>query len=132
MTGEQPDRMRQHPTQRFQHEQHPIDLGAVADQLRAEPRSGERAQRQKTLYRRGPVTVALFLVDAGAGLPQHGAEGVVTIHVLDGRLKTSAEGQSHDLAAGQILVLAPGVEHDISAQEPTRMLLTVCLDVAKG
>jgi quercetin dioxygenase-like cupin family protein len=132
MTSEQPERMRQHPTERFEPEQHPIDLGEVAAQLRAEPRSGDRTQRQKTLYRKGPVTIALFLFDRGAGLPQHVAEGVVTIHVLDGRLKMSAEGQSHDMTAGQILVLAPGVEHDIFAQEPTRMLLTVCLDVSKS
>ena len=132
MTSEQPERLRQHPTERFEPEQHPIDLGEIAAQLRAEPQPGWRAQRQKTLYRKGPVTVALFLFDRGAGLPQHVAEGVVTIHVLEGRLRMSAEGQSHDMTAGQILVLAPGVEHDVFAEEPTRMLLTVCLDVAKG
>jgi quercetin dioxygenase-like cupin family protein len=75
--------------------------------------------------------VALFLFDQGAHMPQHVAEGVVTVHVLEGRLKMSAEGQSHELTAGQLLVLAPGVRHDVLAEEPTRMLLTVCLDAPK-
>ncbi|HZN66342.1 MAG TPA: cupin domain-containing protein [Tepidisphaeraceae bacterium] len=131
MTSGQPDRRRQHPTERFHPDQHPIDLGQAASRLLAEPPSGRRGQRQKTLYRHGPVTVALFLFDRGSHMPQHVAEGVVTVHVLEGRLKMSAEGQSHELTAGQLLVLAPGVRHDVLAEEPTRMLLTVCLDAPK-
>ena len=131
MSTKQPDRRRQHPAKRFHPAQHSIDLGEAAAQLLAEAPSGARTQRQKTLYRHGPVTVALFLFERGDHLPQHEAEGVVTVHVLEGRLKMSAEGQSHDLTAGQILVLAPGVRHDIRAEDPTRMLLTVCLDVSK-
>jgi quercetin dioxygenase-like cupin family protein/hemerythrin-like domain-containing protein len=124
------ERLRRHPTERFHPSQHLIDLREAAAQLLAEPQSNERAQRQKTLYRHGPVTVALFVFDRGAQLPQHVAEGVVTVQVLEGRLKMSAEGQAHDLSAGQMLVLAPGVKHDVRAEEPTRMLLTVCLETS--
>lgn len=129
--SEQPDRLRQHPTERFYPTQHQIDLGEAAAQLLAEPQAHERAQRQKTLYRHGPATIALFLFERGAHMPQHVAEGVVTVHVLEGRLKMTAEGQTHDLTAGKLLVLAPGVQHDVFAEEPTRMLLTVCLDESK-
>jgi quercetin dioxygenase-like cupin family protein len=132
MTSDQPDRLRPHPAGRFQPTQHPIDLDRAAAELMAEPTPGERGQRQKTLYRHGRVTVALFLFDKGAGMPQHVAEGVVTVHVLAGRLRMSAEGRAHDLTAGQLLVLSPGVRHDVFAEEPTRMLLTVCLDVPKA
>jgi quercetin dioxygenase-like cupin family protein len=131
MTSEQPDRLRQHSTERFEPTQHLLDLGKATAKLLAEPKSGDRAQRQQTLYRHGPVTVALFIFDRGARMPQHVAEGVVTVHVLEGRLKMSAEGQTHEMTAGQILVLAPGVRHDVFAEEPTRMLLTVCLAVPK-
>jgi quercetin dioxygenase-like cupin family protein len=129
--SEQPDRLRQHPSKRFQPTQHLLDLGKATAQLRAEPQAGGRAQRQQTLYRHGPVTVALFVFDRGARMPQHVAEGVVTVDVLEGRLRMSAEGQAHDMTAGQILVMAPGVRHDVFAEEPTRMLLTVCLEVPK-
>ena len=129
--SEQPERLRQHPRERFEPTQHLLDLGKATANLLAEPKSGDRAQRQQTLYRHGPVTVALFVFDRGAKMPQHVAEGVVTVHVLEGRLKMSAEGQTHDMTAGRILVLAPGVRHDVFAEEPTRMLLTVCLAVPK-
>jgi quercetin dioxygenase-like cupin family protein len=124
----QPDRLRQHPEQRFGPSQHRIDLGAAAARILAEPMPADRKHRQQTLYRYGPVTVALFLLDRGAGMPQHVAEGVVTVHVLEGRITITAEDQVHALSAGQLLVLAPGVEHDVRADEASRMLLTVCLE----
>ena len=122
------ERMRQHPEERFHPPQLQIDLEKVAATLLAEPLPANRKHRQETLYRRHPITVALFLFEQGASLPQHVAEGVVTVQVLQGRLKMIAEGQTHDLPAGSLLVLAPGVKHDVHATEPTRMLLTVCLE----
>src|SRR5687768_5284587 len=110
-----PDRLRPHPEERFDPPQHAFDLAKAAEELRAEPLPGERKHRQKTLYRHGPVTVALFLFEPGAGMPPHEAEGVVTVHVLEGRLRMSAEGAAHDLAAGQMLIMAPGVRHDVRA-----------------
>ena len=129
--SEQPDRLRQHPEERFIPAQHAIDLAAAAHELLAEPLPGERKHRQKTLYRHGPVTVALFLFERGAGMPQHEAEGVVTVHVLEGRLRMAAEGKTHTLGPGQLLIMAPRVRHDVFAEEPTRMLLTVSLESQK-
>jgi quercetin dioxygenase-like cupin family protein len=126
--SEQNERLRQHPQERFRPPLLHIDLDKVAATLLAEPLPANRHHRQETLYRRHPITVALFLFEAGAELPAHLAEGVVTVQVLQGRLKMTAEGQTHDLPAGSLLVLAPGVKHDVHASEPTRMLLTVCLE----
>jgi quercetin dioxygenase-like cupin family protein len=120
-------RLREHPEQRFDHPDLQFNLNDTAAKLLAEP-LGSRRHRQETLYRHGPLTVALFLFEAGASLAPHEAEGVVTVQVLQGRLKMSAEQRTHDLPAGSLLVLAPGVKHDVQAIEASRMLLTVCLD----
>jgi quercetin dioxygenase-like cupin family protein len=96
--------------------------------LLAEPLPQNRQHRQETLYRHGPLTIALFLFDQGASLPQHAAEGTVIVQVLKGRLKLVAEGHARDLPAGSLLVLSPRVTHDVQALEPTHMLLTVCLE----
>ena len=126
--SEQNDRLRQHPRERFHPPQLQIDLDALASRLQSEPSPENRTHRQETLYRHGPLTIALFLFDRGASLAQHAAEGVVTVQVLQGRLSMTAEGQVHDVPAGSLLVLAPGVRHDVRAIEPTRMLLTICLE----
>lgn len=126
--AEQNDRLRQHPEQRFDPPQIQVDLEEVAATLLAESVGPNRKHRQQTIYRHGPLTLALFLFEAGASLPQHTAKGVVTVRVLQGRLKISAMEQVHELRTGSVLVLAPGVEHDVVAVEASRMLLTVFLD----
>jgi quercetin dioxygenase-like cupin family protein len=120
------DRPREHPEVRFAPDQHAIDLRAVARELEEAP--ARRGQRQKALYRHGRLTVALFTFDAGAGLADHVAAGVVTINVLDGRLRVFAGGVENTLPAGNLLVLAPGVRHDVHAEQPSTMLLQVYLD----
>jgi quercetin dioxygenase-like cupin family protein len=129
------DRLREHPEERFRPAQHLCDLDQIAETLRREPLPAARNHRQQTLYKgpdtsNGPTTVALFVFEAGAKMPQHVAQGVVTIHTIGGRLRVLAEGQEHHLGVNQVLVLAPGVEHDVYAETDSRMLLTVCLETA--
>jgi len=120
-------RLRPHPEERFAAQQIEIDLNATAAHLRAEPQSGERGHRQQTLYRHGGLTVALFLFQRFTHLPPHRASGVVNMHVLRGLLKITADKQVHELRGGQMLVLAPGIEHAVAAEEESEMLLTVRL-----
>jgi quercetin dioxygenase-like cupin family protein len=122
------DRMRKHPTERFDPAQQLIDLRAAAADLAAEATTAVPRHRQKTLIRYGHTTVALFHFTAGSSMPEHLAKGTITIHVLEGRMTVRAGDQTYDLPAGQILVLAPGVKHDLHAPEESRMLLTVHLE----
>lgn len=121
------NRLRVHPEQRFDHPELQFDLNDVAAKLQAEP-MGNHRHRQETIYRHGPLTVALFLFEEGASMSEHEAKGTVTVQVLKGRLKISADGRSHELPGGSLLVLAPGVRHDVRAVEASQMLLTVCLE----
>lgn len=135
-----PDRMRQHPAQRFRGSQRMIDLNAASEALRAEARAGSGGgQRQTTLYKDGDITIALFLFEPGGGLAQHKAAGTVSIHALDGHLRvtagtagTAGAAEVYELTAGQLVLLAPGVPHDVAAtgDQSSRMLLTVHLVAA--
>src|SRR5687767_11829796 len=124
-------RNRAHPNVRFAPPQHQIDLRAVARELAAAG-PARRGQRQRALYSYGRLTVALFTFEPGAGLPDHVAAGVVTINVLDGRLRVKCGDVGHDLPAGKLLVLAPGVRHDVLAEAQSTMLLQVYLEDAGG
>jgi quercetin dioxygenase-like cupin family protein len=123
-----PDRRRQAPVERFAASQHTFDLRQAAAELAAEPSVTTQRHRQKTLYRHGRATIALFLFEAGSSMPTHTAAGAVTINVLEGRLTVKAADQQHDLPAGRLLVLASGVPHDVVAAERSIMLLQVHLD----
>ena len=83
--------------------------------------------RQITLFRRDDFALVLFDFDAGGVLSDHAAEGYVAIQALSGSLQVATPTSNNALDAGSILVLAPGVRHDVSASLPSRMLLTVNL-----
>jgi quercetin dioxygenase-like cupin family protein len=121
-------RLRPAPVERFAASQHDFDLKRAALELAAEASVTTRGHRQKTLYRHGRVTIALFLFEPGSSMPTHTAQGAVTINVLEGRLGVSTADEQHDLCAGRLLVLASGVPHDVVARQRTVMLLQVHLD----
>jgi quercetin dioxygenase-like cupin family protein len=120
-------RLRPHPQDRFAPLQIVIDLGVNVDRLRREHQTGEGGHRQETLYKDRSLTIALFLFERFTGLKAHRVAGLVSIHVLRGTLKITAEGQVHELRDGQMLLLAPGVSHDVRAEEESEMLLMVRL-----
>ena len=130
MADPYPERLRPHPEPRFAAAQHEFNLDEVASRLKREAEAGEAGHRQETLYKRGTMSVSLFVFGRLARMAAHRAKGVVVVQVLKGRLEITAEGQVHDLPAGRLLVLAPGVEHDVVAREESHMLLTVNMEPA--
>lgn len=123
------DRLRPPPSERFAGPEHRIELAAALDALRAEPHESTDRHRQITVFHKGPLRIVLFTFEAGAGLPSHRAPGFVVIHTLRGRITVKTMNASHDLAAGQLVLLDPEVVHDVTAAEPSDMLLTISLGV---
>ena len=79
----------------------------------------------RTLVKEGPLRLTLMAIGAGGNLPAHRTEGPVTIHVLEGDVTFDANGKSYPLTAGDVLVLAAGVEHAARSATGTLFLLTV-------
>ncbi|MEX2466143.1 MAG: cupin domain-containing protein [Gemmatimonadota bacterium] len=122
------ERLRPAPAERFKGPSHVFDLDATAKSLRSEDHPVRHGHRQMTLYQRDHITHLAFAFDRDGHLAEHSAPGLVTIHVHSGRLNVTEEGRAHDLGPGQVLVLAPGVPHDVRATEESVMMLTVHVD----
>jgi len=120
-------RLRTAPSERFAGNQHVFSLHGILAELRGEDHPARDGHRQITLLQRGPVTQVLFAFDTGGLLQQHSAPGLVTIHVLEGRLDVEAEGVDQELSAGDVLILDADVPHDVRARDRSAMLLTVHL-----
>ena len=120
----QKTRLRPPPVERFAGEIHRIDFGAVLEDLKEEAPNGN-GHRQVALFHHGRVTQILFAFDADSELKEHSANGLVTIHALSGQLTVQASGETHSLTAGTMLVLLPGVKHNVLATVASDMLLTV-------
>jgi quercetin dioxygenase-like cupin family protein len=129
MTVEQEQaRGRRPPRERFAGTEHVYDLGRIAAQLRAEPRPAASGHRQMTIVHHGQAALVLFDFEAQGRLVDHVADGLVTIHVLAGQVQVRTSEGDHDLDAGTLLVLSPGVRHDLHASTPSQVLLTVHLE----
>lgn len=103
---------------------HQLDLQAEAEKLIGQMTGAGRRQA-KSLLRESGVSVILMAIEAGEALKEHRAEGVVTVHLLQGRARVTAEGKTRDVAAGQLVGFQPGVRHDLQAEERSVVLLTI-------
>jgi quercetin dioxygenase-like cupin family protein len=125
-------RLREAPAARFSGPQHAFDLLQLSAHLLNEAHVGANGHRQMTIFRHDATTMVLFAFEAGGALANHHVNGLVTIHALDGALtvevQSEAGWQTHNLRAQGILVLSPGVLHNVMAHEASRMLLTVHLE----
>jgi quercetin dioxygenase-like cupin family protein len=124
----QHERLRSSPSERFVGESHAFDVHAVLRILRAEAHPAERGHRQVTIFHRAPVTQIIFAFEPGGALADHTAHGLVTMHVLEGRLTVRTDEGDYALSAGYVLVLTPDVHYHVHAPEASAMLLTVHLD----
>ncbi|MBK8976330.1 MAG: cupin domain-containing protein [Planctomycetes bacterium] len=69
--------------------------------------------------------LVLFAMDAGQAISEHRAPFVATVHVLDGQLSFGVGAERHVLRAHDWLAMPPNATHDLTAEEPTRFLLTL-------
>lgn len=122
-----PSQRRRPPRERFVGDAILFDLAAEAEALEQEPMGERNGHRQITLHRRDTTTIVLFDFEAGGHLLDHAADGNVTVQVLNGELRMRAADEEHVMPVGSLLVLAPGVRHDVRAVTASRMLLTVHL-----
>ncbi|HEX9107318.1 MAG TPA: cupin domain-containing protein, partial [Longimicrobiales bacterium] len=87
-------------------------------------RSGRTA---RTLVKDRSLRVTIHLLAAGGAIPEHHADGPITVQVLRGALTLHAAGREHELREGDLLALDSGVAHSLASLEGAAFLLTVSL-----
>lgn len=85
----------------------------------------QHGRSARTLVKEGPLRLTIVAIAAGGDLPAHSTEGPVTMHLLEGEVTFRALDVDYPLSAGDVLVLAPGVEHSARSVEGGLFLLTV-------
>ena len=114
------------PAQRFAGETDVLDLDRHGGELLES--AGASGHAQRTLYRHGRASVAIFAFEPGGRLPTHRVDGVVTIQVLSGEVSVTVATESRPLRPGSLLRMKPGVSHDVRAR--TRAVILVHMQLA--
>ena len=92
-------------------------------------RFGGRISAQKTsaLFKSNDLEVMRVVLRAGRSLPPHKVPGDITIHCLEGTLAIELEAATVTLAAGQLVFLAGGATHGVTAITDASALVTIAL-----
>jgi quercetin dioxygenase-like cupin family protein len=62
----------------------------------------------RSLVKTQTLEVRRLTLPKGRAIPTHHAPGEITVHCLDGRVAFTANGETRELSAGQLIVLAAG------------------------
>ncbi|MHB1311317.1 MAG: cupin domain-containing protein [Gemmatimonadaceae bacterium] len=81
----------------------------------------------RTLVKEGPLRLTIMGIGAGGVLPAHSTDAHVTIHQLEGEVTFTAQGREYPLKTGDVLVFAPGIEHEARSTTGGAFLITVLL-----
>lgn len=85
----------------------------------------QRGRNSKTLVKYDDLRIVLTAMEAKATIHEHRSAGRISLQTLEGHLRMHAGGRGFDLPAGKVIVLDPGVPHDVIAVEDSVFLLTI-------
>lgn len=90
---------------------------------------GARLPHEKTfaLFKSEDLEVMRLVLVAGKSLPPHKVPGEITVQCIEGSIEITAGNRSHVLHAGQLLYLAGGVTHGVTALQDASALVTIAL-----
>ena len=90
----------------------------------AEWKTGRNA---RTIVKYDNLRIVLIALKAHVRIPEHRAEGRISIQTIRGQILVRAEGRTFALPAGTLLALDQELQHDVEALEDSVFLLTIAL-----
>ncbi len=96
-----------------------IDVHPLADKL--------PEVRTAALFKTGSLEVMRLVVLAGKTVPSHQVKGDITVQCLEGEVDFTASGHTQRMRAGQLVYLAGGVAHGLTAVHDASLLVTIVL-----
>jgi quercetin dioxygenase-like cupin family protein len=101
-----------------------FDLPAEIHRLQAET-TWSTGQNARTLIKYDDFRVVLTALQAKVRIPEHKADGRISVHVLTGHIQLRASGRTFSLRPGGLLAIDQGVPHGVEALEESAFLLTI-------
>jgi quercetin dioxygenase-like cupin family protein len=101
-----------------------FDLTAEVDRLHRES-TWNTGQNARTLIKYDDLRVVLMTLKAGARIPEHKANGRISVQVMSGHVRLNASGRAFDLLPESLLALDERAPHDLEALEESAILLTI-------
>ncbi|MDF3835425.1 cupin domain-containing protein [Cupriavidus basilensis] len=90
---------------------------------------GERLGQTPTtaLFKESRLEVMRLVLSAGKHLPAHAVAGPITVQCLEGDVDIGVDGSHRLLRPGDLVYLASGAAHDVTAISDASLLVTIVL-----
>ncbi|HEY2038854.1 MAG TPA: AraC family ligand binding domain-containing protein, partial [Edaphobacter sp.] len=67
----------------------------------------------KTLFKKDDFRTVLIAMEPHSRMKEHHADGTISIQILEGEIRLSAQGKRHDLPQGSLMTLGASIPHEI-------------------
>ncbi|MBS1947186.1 MAG: hypothetical protein JST47_05420 [Bacteroidetes bacterium] len=105
-----------------------MGLGDLIVQIKGESTWAENDRNSVTIFKSDAMRIVLVGLHENAELKPHKANGVISVQVLEGRIKFLAEQQTFLLEKGQMIALHENITHSISSLTEAFLLLTFAMN----
>lgn len=79
----------------------------------------------RTILKEGALRVTLIVLGPDGGIPEHKAQGPVTVQPLRGEVEVGVGGETYTVGSGELLTFGAGVAHTVRSVDGAAFLLTV-------
>lgn len=104
-----------------------IDLNHFMTMIKEEKTWKEGNRNAITIFKSNEVRIVLIALHPKGDLPQHTANGTISVQVLEGKMEFSTSEKTVELSKGEMIVLQKNIPHAVLAIEETVFLLTVSM-----
>ncbi len=94
-------------------------------QITATGLPARQGRSARTLIKDGPLRVTLIVLGPGESIPEHQADGPITVAPITGEIAFHADGATEVLRPGDLLALGPGIRHAVDSTTGGAFLLTI-------
>jgi quercetin dioxygenase-like cupin family protein len=101
------------------------NLDEAMQQLRSESAWQKNDRNALTLLKNDQMRILIMGLKAGAHLRRHVADGMLSVHLLEGHVTFSTDQQSLELHKGSLISLHPNEPHEVLARQESMLLLTI-------
>lgn len=104
-----------------------IALNQYMNQLKSEEAWLNSQRNAITLFKTDAMRIVMIGLHAGGSLPEHKAEGIISLQVLKGHIRFIVGEDEKKLVEGHMLTLHEKIPHTVVAVEESVFLLTMAL-----
>lgn len=105
-----------------------LNLNEFIDQLKNETTWADSDRNSVTIFKSETMRIVLMGLHQNAELIPHKANGVISVQVLEGKIKFDTEEKSSLIEKGQMIALQENISHSVIALTESFFLLTLAMN----